>query len=875
MSYAVDDARDNELRMDHRLTGYKVSLHSKWAKTNIQTPLFTWTHFCFLYRFLTGEWKIFVNGELSANGTLPRVDVPLEGGGAYIIGQEQDSFGATFQRDQSYSGEITQLNFWSNELSDSAIKQLAWCEAEVEDEALGWSSGEWDLHGEVRMVTRPMRDICHPSTRYFKFFPDRFTLRHALHLCQVVGGTLAVPQTKEENSLVFKSSVKNAAFCSGKVGASYLWLGANDQQTERQWVYWGSGRPLLWESSWRGSGPNGGTVENCLVMLYGEFPARWSDIACLDSYAFCVPCEFERLQTLYLKGPAVCQNSPFNQRYLLGEERNGRPSILGYFHSDIFWNDTEGVWVLQSLKREDAVAWWRPPRPGLYPFGIQRWTLGFSVCNLAEGASVSLTLSMCGVGKFTCADGGCISLAQRCDLRLDCLDHSDEAQCSLVAVPDGYQTTIPPPPTTPNKPLPIYFTIIILSFPTIVTDDLTFTASLQLKLRWMDTRLNYLNLKDDRTLNLLSRESVLSIWTPKVFFTNAHGNVFTNLNQGSRVECIKEGESAVGGPHLTHETNIFSGANNSLEMSQSYAVMYTCDFDLLMFPFDTQNCTMYFMLVSASASYMTLVPSLANYTGNTNLIEYSIGQMSVGRVEGEEFSSVAVQVIFRRRYGFYLLTLYIPTTLLLCIAYATFFFNPDDFNSRIIVALTSLLVLASLYTQTSNSLPKTSYFKLVDVWLFFAIVMIFVVVLLQTLIDFSLQMMLDEKSKMVQAFKTIWGLCSNSRSESGKLAIKVNQVSVEEYKTKTKLDGASCVDVPPSVGGNWVHLANDHSHEEVRARPLYGRAIRRANWADNKDVNMSLMTKSRILIPVLFFIFNGCYWGAAISHVNKMGSGAN
>lgn len=67
--------------------------------------------------------------------------------------------------------------------------------------------------------------------------------------------------------------------------------------------------------------------------------------------------------------------------------------------------------------------------------------------------------------------------------------------------------------------------------------------------------------------------------------------------------------------------------------------------------------------------------------------------------EEGEFSSVSVYVRFQRRYVFYLLTLYIPSTLLIIIAYATFFFNPQDFNSRIVVALTSLLVLSSLYTQ--------------------------------------------------------------------------------------------------------------------------------------------------------------------------------
>lgn len=37
--------------------------------------------------------------------------------------------------------------------------------------------------------------------------------------------------------------------------------------------------------------------------------------------------------------------------------------------------------------------------------------------------------------------------------------------------------------------------------------------------------------------------------------------------------------------------NIFSGLDNSLEMSQLYTVTYSCDFDLIMFPFDAQVCT--------------------------------------------------------------------------------------------------------------------------------------------------------------------------------------------------------------------------------------------------------------------------------------------
>ncbi|KAK7077205.1 hypothetical protein SK128_002163 [Halocaridina rubra] len=57
------------------------------------------------------------------------------------------------------------------------------------------------------------------------------------------------------------------------------------------------------------------------------------------------------------------------------------------------------------------------------------------------------------------------------------------------------------------------------------------------------------------------------------------------------------------------------------------------------------------------------------------------------------------------------------------------------FQDRIMVSLTSLLVLSSLFNQSSSSLPKTSYFKLVDVWFLTSIVTIFVIIVIQTILD--------------------------------------------------------------------------------------------------------------------------------------------
>ena len=49
--------------------------------------------------------------------------------------------------------------------------------------------------------------------------------------------------------------------------------------------------------------------------------------------------------------------------------------------------------------------------------------------------------------------------------------------------------------------------------------------------------------------------------------------------------------------------------------------------------------------------------------------------------------------------------------------------------------LTSLLVLVTLFISVSNSLPRTSYVKLIDIWLIFNLLVPFIDVLLHTIID--------------------------------------------------------------------------------------------------------------------------------------------
>ena len=76
-----------------------------------------------------------------------------------------------------------------------------------------------------------------------------------------------------------------------------------------------------------------------------------------------------------------------------------------------------------------------------------------------------------------------------------------------------------------------------------------------------------------------------------------------------------------------------------------------------------------------------------------------------------------------------------PTCLLWLLAYSTLFINVANFNNRFMGSVTSLLVLASLLGAINSGLPKTSYFKYIDLWFLWYITNIFLIIISHIVID--------------------------------------------------------------------------------------------------------------------------------------------
>ncbi|XP_041064687.1 adhesion G-protein coupled receptor D2-like [Carcharodon carcharias] len=84
-----------------------------------------WHHLCVSWTRHGGGWAIAADGSVISSGEQLYISDDIGAGGVFIIGQEQDTFGGSFKKDESFVGNITQLHIWDRVLNASEIQALA------------------------------------------------------------------------------------------------------------------------------------------------------------------------------------------------------------------------------------------------------------------------------------------------------------------------------------------------------------------------------------------------------------------------------------------------------------------------------------------------------------------------------------------------------------------------------------------------------------------------------------------------------------------------------------------------------------------------------------------------------------------------------
>ena len=146
---------------------------------------------------------------------------------------------------------------------------------------------------------------------------------------------------------------------------------------------------------------------------------------------------------IYVRG--LCKKALFSQVYMYTIDKLGAILYLGEKTSTISFDTESQMWVWFDNKDNRSIATSASSYQSLL-IGVHTFDFSGVVQDkcFKDGIVRRLKFTTCKTGQFTCDDGLCISIEQRCDQITHCSDISDEENCKIIHLESRYKKNIAP-----------------------------------------------------------------------------------------------------------------------------------------------------------------------------------------------------------------------------------------------------------------------------------------------------------------------------------------------------------------------------------------------------------------------------------------------
>ena len=693
-----------------------------------------WNHVCFTYSSIKKAAKLYVNGEL-LNAFWQGDFRTIESGksvlnSSFIIGQEPDKFNGGYDSAQLFNGELSELNVWGKELSEIDVKDLATCSKDIKGNIIAWEKHNFIISQAEVKGQDDNSQFCSDSNTLV-VFPEKRSYNDARSLCDIHGGQLVVPFSKRNEEDIMNILKMHESSCLSFSNElqddKAVWLGMERQ--DKKWYIPNANNQLRpinytnWNSSYCTREECGPSNLSCPYMLKDglwAFGLHWGSCS---TTKLCTICSFTEVPIFTLKG--VCSknaNLDWNYYFTLNETSQ----IVGY---DGFKTSNlslkNGTWSIQD---NEAFA----ETLSEHPIGRREWSYKDNSCGIKSLVEKTLTFSRCHFGKeFTCNSGQCVDMSDRCNQMNDCDDASDEDMCDLVHIPKSYNKLHPPLTNFDEKNSPVNLStqVNIISIDDIDPLHMQVGITFETQHKWSDSRLNFENL-DVKGVNPISAETAEKLWLPSDFIIHDNAILGKIVEDSHRELGIENLTTAMPGNIMKSiENYVHLGSNTRLVLTQRFKIAYTCVFKVEKFPFDKHEChfIMKLRVKNANSVVFTKDDPAILYQGSDTVNQFKIDNIASKTWNNLKSTNFVFSIQIHHNVMNQVLGTFVPTVLLWALAYFTHFIDVDHFSDRFIGAVTTLLVLVSLLNAKNEELPKTSYFKFIDLWFLWHISSIFAI----------------------------------------------------------------------------------------------------------------------------------------------------
>ena len=414
-----------------------------------------------------------------------------------------------------------------------------------------------------------------------------------------------------------------------------VWVAADDNDIEGRFVNWYSNQPLSY-LPWPPNRPyKGGTSHNYLQALITVFRNTTDKITreavVIDEREIdeVIPICTVNSKVLKLKLRGLCKDFSLNRDYYYTITEVGEQLYQGRTTSAIRYDHTSKLWIVSDRNYNSSIITSASPWES-FLLGLHQ--LDFSKAKdekcFRDKEIQPMKLTSCKEGMFTCNNGVCIDIDHRCDQTVHCEDTSDEKNCKLVIMEENYNKNIAPftvnPLTNTVEEVHINVSANVIDIVKINEVEQTFKLKFQLILNWYDFRLIFHNLKESRIANSPSIDAVERFWIPNIIFSNTEANDVIAIDPLARVTISREGAFVSSDETVLDEINIFKGSENKITFDKVYTKTLKCIYELQLYPFDTQECTVDLSVSEYEVNVIKIIPRVIKMKSKTLLSQYFI-----------------------------------------------------------------------------------------------------------------------------------------------------------------------------------------------------------------------------------------------------------